>query len=117
MERAPCTEAAGNAALEQQWLAQDLRAIAGKEGLDLRDEVQRNQAMDRLEAIHGKLGDVLSEARVLRAVEDVEREEPEGEDGARVHVNDPVMDRLVEERHGDDLKHSQTDGEKGITHG
>ena len=76
-------EGAGNAALEQQWLAQDLRAIAGKEGLDLRDEVQRDQAMDRLEAVHGKLGDVLTEARVLRAVEQVEREEPERENRAR----------------------------------
>lgn len=74
-------EGAGNAALEQQWLAQDLRTIAKEESLDLRDEVQRDQAMDRLEAIHGKLGDVLTEARVLRAVEQVERDGPEGPEG------------------------------------
>ena len=77
-------EGAGNAALEQQWLAQDLRAIAKEEQLDLRDTAQREQAVDRLEAVHGKLGDVLTEARVLRAVEDVEREEPEREEGARL---------------------------------
>ena len=77
-------EGAGNAALEQQWLAQDLRAIAKEEQLDLRDTAQRDQAMDRLEDVHGKLGDVLTEARVLRAVEDVEREEPEREEGARL---------------------------------
>ncbi|OWJ69498.1 endonuclease [Haematobacter massiliensis] len=76
-------EGAGNAALEQQWLAQDLRAIAKEEQLDLRDTAQRDQAMDRLEAVHGKLGDVLTEARVLRAVEEVEREGPEREEGAR----------------------------------
>lgn len=76
-------EGAGNAALEQQWLAQDLRAIAKEEQLDLRDTAQRDQAMDRLEDVHGKLGDVLTEARVLRAVEEVEREGPEREEGAR----------------------------------
>ncbi|WP_232831704.1 relaxase/mobilization nuclease domain-containing protein [Pseudogemmobacter bohemicus] len=76
-------EGAGNAALEQQWLAQDLRAIAKEEQLDLRDTAQRDHAVDRLEAVHGKLGDVLTEARVLRAVEEVEREGPEREEGAR----------------------------------
>lgn len=208
-------EGAGNAALEQQWLAQDLRAIAKEEQLDLRDRAQRDQAMDRLEIVHGKLGDILTEARVIRAVEDVEREEGarvsepsthrvstddvEGRrerrnldvtapqlaaalrqaadgkvdltsDAARqqfvdqvndrltpgelrdlhrgdakvleritpnaleqlqlarawleatgVHANDPAMDlvlrRIVEERHGEDLKHSLSHGEKGITHG
>ncbi|WP_299483245.1 relaxase/mobilization nuclease domain-containing protein [uncultured Paracoccus sp.] len=69
-------EGAGNAALEQQWLAQDLRAIAGKEGFDLRDDMQRDQALDRLETVHGRLGDVLTEARVLRAVDEVERDLP-----------------------------------------
>ena len=38
-----------------------------------------------------------------------------------VHANDPAMDRvlerIVEERHGEDLRHSLSHGEKGITHG
>lgn len=75
-------EGAGNAALEQHWLAQDLRAIADAERLDLRDEVQRDQAMDRLEAVHGRLGEVLTEARVLRTVAAVEKDGPERESGA-----------------------------------
>ena len=98
-------EGAGNAALEQQWLAQDLRAIAAEEKLDLRDGAQRDQALDRLEAVHGRLGDVLTEARVLRALDEVERDGPEGEevriegdvhrtavDGRTEHEGDSIYD-------------------------
>jgi len=98
-------EGAGNAALEQQWLAQDLRAIAREERLDLRDAGERDQALDRLEAVHGRLGDVLSEARVLRSLDEVEREGPEGEeeriesdvhrtavDGRTEHEGDSIYD-------------------------
>ena len=38
-----------------------------------------------------------------------------------VHANDPAVDRVLErivaERHGEDLRHSLSHGEKGITHG
>lgn len=59
-------EGAGNAALERQWLAQDLRAIAEEGDLDLENPEDREEALDRLEAVHIRLGDVLTGARVLR---------------------------------------------------
>lgn len=111
-------EGAGNAALEQQWLAQDLRAIAGKEGLDLRDEVQRDQAMGRLEAVHGKLGDVLTEARVLRAVEDVELEEPEREEDLLLQhmVDDSGLGLDLSDCDQLAILDGQSHGERGIRH-
>jgi len=65
-------EGAGNAALERQWLAQDLRAIAKAGDLDLEKGEDREEALDRLEAVHVRLGDALTDARILRAVEDVD---------------------------------------------
>ncbi|GAA0307841.1 relaxase/mobilization nuclease domain-containing protein [Rhodovulum strictum] len=66
-------EGAGNAALERQWLAQDLRAIARAGDLDLEKGEDREEALDRLEAVHVRLGDVLTDARILRALGDVEK--------------------------------------------
>ena len=65
-------EGAGNAALERQWLAQDLRAIAKAGDLDLEKGEDREEALDRLEAVHVRLGDALTDARILRAVDDVD---------------------------------------------
>ena len=65
-------EGAGNAALERQWLAQDLRAIAKAGDLDLEKGEDREEALDRLEAVHVRLGDTLTDARILRAVDDVD---------------------------------------------
>lgn len=62
-------DGAGNAALERQWLAQDLRAIAKAGDLDLEKTEDREEALDRLEAIHVRLGDVLTGAQVLRETE------------------------------------------------
>ncbi|SIS90533.1 relaxase/mobilization nuclease domain-containing protein [Phaeovulum vinaykumarii] len=64
-------EGAGNAALERQWLAQDLRAVAKAGDLDLEKDADREDALDRLEAIHVRLGDALTDARILRVVEEV----------------------------------------------
>jgi type IV secretion system T-DNA border endonuclease VirD2 len=57
---------AENAALERQWLSQDLKAIAEREELDLNRADQLEQAIDRLDAVHGELGRALAEAEVLR---------------------------------------------------
>ena len=65
-------EGAGNAALERQWLAQDLRALAKAGDLDLEKGEDREEALDRLEAVHVRLGDTLTDARILRAVDDVD---------------------------------------------
>lgn len=70
-------EGAGNAALERQWLAQDLRAIAKDGDLDLEKADDREDALDRLEAVHVRLGDVLTGAQVLRAVDEVEKGDAE----------------------------------------
>lgn len=68
-------EGAGNAALERQWLAQDLRAIAKAGDLDLEKREDREEALDRLEAVHVRLGDTLTDARILRAVDEVDETE------------------------------------------
>jgi len=72
---------AENAALERQWLSQDLKAIAETEGLNLNRADELEQAIDRLDAVHGELGRVLAEVEVLRdsgmreAIEEVDRAE------------------------------------------
>ncbi|PKP63637.1 MAG: endonuclease, partial [Alphaproteobacteria bacterium HGW-Alphaproteobacteria-8] len=65
-------EGAGNAALERQWLSQDLRAIAKAGDLDLEKGEDREEALDRLEAVHVRLGETLTDARILRAVDEVD---------------------------------------------
>lgn len=68
-------EGAGNAALERQWLAQDLRAIAAAGDLDLEKGEDREEALDRLEAVHVRLGDTLTDAGILRSMDDVDEAE------------------------------------------
>ena len=65
---------AEDAALERDWLAQDLRAIAGRGGLDLARDDHRALAEARLDAVHVDLGVALAEAGVLRTagVEEVD---------------------------------------------
>lgn len=72
---------ADNAALERQWLSHDLKAIAATDGLDLARADEMEQAIDRLDAVHGELGRILAEAEVLKdngAIEDIERAAREG---------------------------------------
>lgn len=89
-------EGAGSAALERQWLAQDLRAIAKAGDLDLEKGEDREEALDRLEAVHVRLGDVLTDARILRAVDDLDKaEDAEAWLGERLTMpeRDPEEDR------------------------
>jgi type IV secretion system T-DNA border endonuclease VirD2 len=72
---------ADNAGLERQWLSHDLKAIAATDGLDLARADEMEQAIDRLDAVHGDLGRILAEAEVLKdngAIEDIERAVHEG---------------------------------------
>jgi type IV secretion system T-DNA border endonuclease VirD2 len=89
-------EGAGNAALERQWLAQDLRAIAKAGDLDLEKGEDREEALDRLEAVHVRLGDTLTEARILRAIDDVDETE-DGEVALAERLTLPERD-LANER-------------------
>lgn len=84
-------EGAGNAALERQWLAQDLQAIAKEEGFDLDKPEDREDALDRLEAVHTRLGDILTEGRVLRVPNEVEEtEDAEAALGDRLAASDRI---------------------------
>jgi type IV secretion system T-DNA border endonuclease VirD2 len=57
---------AGNAALERQWLGQDLKAIAEKDGFDLSGADELEKAIDRLDQVHSDLGRMLADAEVLK---------------------------------------------------
>ena len=57
---------ADNAALERQWLGQDLKAIAEKEGFDLSRADELEKAIDRLDQVHSDLGRLLAHAEVLK---------------------------------------------------
>jgi type IV secretion system T-DNA border endonuclease VirD2 len=57
---------AGNAALERQWLGQDLKAIAEQEGFDLSRADELEKAIDRLDQVHSDLGRALADAEVLK---------------------------------------------------
>ncbi|WP_233589039.1 hypothetical protein [Falsigemmobacter faecalis] len=59
-------EGAGSAALEEQWLSQDLKAIADHSGFNLREPAGREAALGKLEAVHDRLGEVLSEAQLFK---------------------------------------------------
>ena len=89
-------EGAGNAALERQWLAQDLRAIAKAGDLDLEKGEDREEALDRLEAVHVRLGDTLTDARILRAIDDLDETE-DGEVALAERLTLPERD-LANER-------------------
>lgn len=89
-------EGAGNAALERQWLAQDLRAIAKAGDLDLERGEDREEALDRLEAVHIRLGDTLTDARILREIDDVDETE-DGEVALAERLTLPERD-LANER-------------------
>jgi len=73
-------EGAGNAALERQWLAQDLHSIAKRGDLDLEQAEDREEVLDRLEAVHVRLGEVLTDARVLRAFDEVDVDDEDEND-------------------------------------
>lgn len=90
-------EGAGNAALERQWLAQDLRAIAKAGDLDLEKGEDREEALDRLEAVHVRLGDTLTDARILRAIDDVDETE-DGEVALAERLTMPERDLANERR-------------------
>ena len=57
---------AGNAALERQWLGQDLKAIADKESFELSRADELEKAIDRLDQVHSDLGRLLADAAVLK---------------------------------------------------
>ena len=68
---------AGNAALERQWLTQDLKAIAEKEGFDLSRADELEKAIDRLDQVHSDLGRLLAGAEVLKDSGTVEADRQE----------------------------------------
>ena len=57
---------ASNAALERQWLADDLAKIADRDGLNLNSREGLEEATTRLDNIHADLGARLEEAGVIR---------------------------------------------------
>lgn len=57
---------APNAALERQWLGDDLRQIATTSNLDLDRQDGMRAAMSKLDEVHAKLGTALKDAGVLR---------------------------------------------------
>ena len=59
-------QGASNAAMEREWLAQDMEKIAQTGGLDLERREDVRIAADRLDAVHVKLGTALERAEVLR---------------------------------------------------
>ena len=88
---------AGNAALERQWLADDLAKIAARGGLDLNSRTGLEAAVARLDDAHASLGARLEAAGVIRdkgwteADREVQRAMRE-----RAGAADAVADRLVE---------------------
>lgn len=95
-------EGANNAALERQWLSQDLNAIATAGDLDLEKPEDREEALDRLEAIHARLGDVLSEAAILRDVDDPEVMDAEAARSANIVVGEGPGPRFAMRHAGHD---------------
>lgn len=57
---------ANNAALEREWLSNDLQKIAETDGLNLERREDLQKAVDRLDQVHVQLGTVLERAEVLR---------------------------------------------------
>lgn len=57
---------ANNAALEREWLSDDLQKIAAADGLNLERREDLQQAADRLDQLHVQLGTALERAEVLR---------------------------------------------------
>ncbi|WP_085308098.1 relaxase/mobilization nuclease domain-containing protein [Planktotalea arctica] len=91
---------AGNAALERQWLGQDLKAIAGSEGFNLSRADELEKGIDRLDQIHSDLGRVLVEADVLKdsgVAQDVEPADREIISDRLPPITSEILDRLRED--------------------
>ncbi|MFT6273598.1 MAG: type IV secretion system T-DNA border endonuclease VirD2 [Dinoroseobacter sp.] len=91
---------AGNAALERQWLGQDLKTIAGSEGFDLSRADELEKAIDRLDHVHTDLGRVLAESNVLKdsgEAQDVEPAEREIISDRLPPLTSEILDRLRED--------------------
>jgi type IV secretion system T-DNA border endonuclease VirD2 len=91
---------AGNAALERQWLGQDLKAIAGSEGFNLSRADELEKAIDSLDQIHSDLGRVLVEADVLKdsgVAQDVEPADREIISDRLPPITSEILDRLRED--------------------
>ena len=91
---------AGNAALERQWLGQDLKAIAERVGFDLSRADELETAIDRLDQVHTDLGRVLAEANVLKdsgVAQDMEPVEQEIISDRLPPLTAEVLDRLRED--------------------
>lgn len=91
---------AGNAALERQWLGQDLKAIAGIEGFDLSRADELEKTIDRLDQVHTDLGRVLAEADVLKdsgEAQDAVPAERENISDRLPPVTSEILDRVRED--------------------
>ncbi|RLQ85005.1 hypothetical protein D8780_15385 [Notoacmeibacter ruber] len=85
---------ANNAALERQWMSDDLQKIAQGEGLDLdrRDHLER--AIERLDSIHVSLGQALKDADIVRDAGVAEDREELTEIGDRAGVTANVLSAM-----------------------
>jgi len=64
---------APNAALERQWLANDVRSLAARSGLDLAKDADLQRSIDRMDEVHGRLDQALTAALGPRHVQAPER--------------------------------------------
>tara|TARA_R110002051_G_scaffold154675_2_gene226810 strand:- start:1259 stop:4081 length:2823 start_codon:yes stop_codon:yes gene_type:complete len=90
---------ANNAALERQWLSDDLSRIAETDGLNLERREDLQQAVDKLDQVHVQLGTALERAEVLRD-DGVFEDDPDYQDFLRDQANDEVY----RERVSDELR-------------
>ena len=95
---------AGNAALERQWLGQDLKAIAEKDGFDLSRADELEKAIDRLDQVHSDLGRMLADAEVLKDSGAVEADREEAiVDGLPPTTSD-ILSRLRDDPTADPFR-------------
>lgn len=97
-------QGANNAAMEREWLAQDMDKIAQADGLNLERREDVQIAADKLDAVHVKLGTALERADVLRedGVIEVESRETFHRDQASVdRMEARIRQELMSEGQGD----------------
>ncbi len=92
---------AGNAALERQWLGQDLKAIAEKDGFDLSRADELEKAIDRLDQVHSDLGRVLADAEVLKDSGTAEADRQEAIVDRLPPTTADILSRMRDEPTGD----------------
>ncbi|MGY6696696.1 MAG: LPD7 domain-containing protein [Roseinatronobacter sp.] len=98
-------EGAPNAALEEKWLVADIQAIARHQGLDLENREDRERALDEIDRIHDRIGEIAGMEVTPEQRDMIERREEAARSGLDAETapdGQATADSIAEDRRSRD---------------